>query len=140
MIEVKGNLWSYPCDIRAITTNGTIKKNGDCVMGRGCALEATTRYPGIASLLGARIKAQGNVPHMLAEGLISFPVKHEWHEQADLKLIEQSAKIISAWADVEGWDSIVIPRPGCGNGRLRWAEVKPVLEPYFDHRFHIITF
>ena len=40
MREVVGNLWTYPADIRVITTNGTVKNDGTCVMGRGCAAEA----------------------------------------------------------------------------------------------------
>lgn len=35
MIEVKGNLWTYPAEVRVITTNGFVKKNGEAVMGIG---------------------------------------------------------------------------------------------------------
>ena len=54
MIEVVGNLWTYAADFRAITTNGTVKFDGRAVMGRGCAREATQRYPKIARQLGYR--------------------------------------------------------------------------------------
>ena len=40
MIEIKGSLFNEPCDAFCITTNGFIKKDGTCVMGRGCAKQA----------------------------------------------------------------------------------------------------
>jgi hypothetical protein len=59
MLEAKGNLWEHPADIRIITTNGTINSRGECVMGRGCALEARTAHPTHSRLLAKRIKAEG---------------------------------------------------------------------------------
>jgi hypothetical protein len=155
MKEVKGNLWTYPADVRVITTNGTIKKNGECVMGQGCALEANKKW-GIAGLLGKALKAFGNVPINLSSlynanrqwkeafALWTFPVKHNWFEKADLTLIKASAVLLSQDIDEdypndEG-NVILIPRPGCGNGGLLWEDVKPVLEPILDDRFHVITF
>ena len=98
MIEVVGNLWEHPADCRVITTNGTVKNNGECVMGRGCAAEAKLRYPSVAHYLGGRIQGSGNHVNVLfdktddAAGLISFPVKHNWFERADMALIERSAE------------------------------------------------
>lgn len=151
MIEVKGNLWTFPADIRVITTNGTLKKNGEAVMGRGCALEATVRYDGIARVLGNSIRNHGNHVAFIygsVEGIYSFPVKHDWWDMADLALIERSAgelvKLMDALptnaASLLQHTRVVMPRPGCGNGRLKWADVKPILEPILNDRFHVITF
>lgn len=144
MKEVTGNLWTYPADVRVITTNGTVKKNGECVMGRGCAAEAKQRWPDVPKMLGAHLEARGNIPMRFPDNLglvlLSLPVKHQWYEKADPKLIEVSAKILAAWADLHKWETLVLPRPGCGNGGLRWENVKPVLEPILDDRFHVITF
>lgn len=150
MIEVKGNLWTYPADVRVITTNGTVKKDGTCVMGRGCALEAKKMLPWLPQFLGSVISKNGNSPYLLDRSedgqLYSFPVKHNWYGKADIRLIEESAKAIiplinsQAYLLPYGARTIVIPRPGCGNGGLNWADVKPVLEPILDDRFHVITF
>lgn len=148
MIEVVGDLWTYPADVRVITTNGFVKSNGECVMGRGCALEAKNKQPGIALALGRLIQQHGNHVFLLNNGkpkLYSFPVKHVWHEKADPKLIERSAKELLSKVDPDFPNDeghvIVLPRPGCGNGQLKWEHVvKPVLAPILDDRFHVITF
>jgi hypothetical protein len=136
--------------IRVITTNGTVKKNGEAVMGRGCALEAKTKWPSLPMLLGQAIANRGLSTRLLytAHGygggkppvphthLISFPVKFHWMEPANLALIQKSmAELVVIKhsslrynSNVEGGPTIVMPRPGCGNGRLTWDAVKPVLE------------
>lgn len=152
MIDARGNLWTYPPkapDARVITTNGTVKKNGECVMGRGCALEAARRWPRFPLYLGQQLLQCGNVvldcgiwPSAGApsERIVTFPVKHEWHQTADLDLIRKSAIDLVQLTGTMGWTTIVMPRPGCGNGHLDWAVVKPVLEAVLDDRFHVITF
>lgn len=145
MVEVVGNLWDYPADVRVITTNGFIRKDGCCVMGRGCAKEAAEKWPDLPKVLGDLIKGFGNHCHLLFRDpvLASFPVKHNWFEKADLELIRRSAQELVALATdqtwIDGWKTVVLPRPGCGNGQLRWEDVKPVLEPILDDRFHVIT-
>jgi hypothetical protein len=42
-------------------------------------------------------------------------------------------------ADKFRWQHIVMPRPGCGNGGLDWADVEPVLSKLLDDRFTVIT-
>ena len=142
MIEVTGNLWTYPADVRVITTNGTVKANGECVMGRGCALEAKRQQQGIALALGRLIQQRGNHVHLLNNGkveLYSFPVKHHWMQKADLALIARSAEELLCEVET-GPLVVVLPRPGCGNGGLKWSDVKPAIAPILDDRFHVITF
>lgn len=154
MNEVTGDLWKFEADYRCITTNGFVKKNGSAVMGRGCALEATQRYPDIAEILGQLLKIHGNHVHELgylesregkresfAMDLLSFPVKHHWMKRADLSLIRRSAEELRDFMDkADPGYTVVVPRPGCGNGQLSWTEVKPILVPYFDERFYVIDY
>lgn len=115
-----------------IPTNGTVKKDGTCVMGRGLALAIKSRYEELPVLLGTQISNEGNQVYVWAEyGIVTFPVKHNWWEEADLKLIEKSCKelvgcIIRYFNDTTAL--LYIPRVGCGNGKLSWDVVKPVLE------------
>lgn len=145
MLEVRGNVWevysSY--DAFCITTNGVVKRDGGCVMGRGIAREAKERFPGIDLVLGRSIKLNGNrvvaLGKVQGKYLCSFPVKHKWNECADLKLIELSVTQLIALADKYKWERVLLPRPGVGNGKLSWELVKPIVER-LDDRFSLITF
>ncbi|MGF1472959.1 MAG: ADP-ribose-binding protein [Rubrobacteraceae bacterium] len=145
MQEARGNLWDEPCDLRVITTNGATRKDGAAIMGRGCALEAKQRFPGIDLKLGRLIQQHGNRVMRLAKltdgsVLASYPVKHHWKEEADPALIERSAHQLVALANTFGQTNVLLPRPGCGSGRLSWGEVKPLLESILDERFTVITY
>ena len=135
---VYGNLWDWfdKGFAIAITTNGFVKNNGECVMGRGCALEAKKRFPSIATKLGSIITSNGNNVNLIMNRIYSFPVKHNWWEEADLDLIRRSCKELTDLTSGE----VIIPRPGCGNGKLSWNIVKPILETELSDRFSIITF
>lgn len=145
MKEVYGNLWNYPAQARVITTNGFVKKDGTAVMGRGCAKEAAKKYPQLPEALGMRIQEHGLTVEVfgLSETIIAFPVKYNWYEKASVELIAQSTVELLEKANTrreEPWRTIVMPRPGCGNGGLWWGDVKLLLEQILDDRFHVITF
>ena len=140
MKQAKGNLWEFPAEVKLITTNGFVKKDGSCVMGRGCALEAKKKFPGIEFRLGKFLQAHGNRCFRLAPDLATFPTKHNWMEQSDIELIKKSCGEIMAMADKFSWVTIVLPRPGCGNGGLKWEDVEPIISELLDDRFTVITF
>jgi hypothetical protein len=131
--------WGLPGHRIAISTNGFIKKNGEAVMGRGCALQGTLRFPGLAARLGVYIRRQGNTPGYLLLGpesgppptdrLMILPVKHNWWEKADIELIVLSRDfLMREGARNPDW-TFHVPRLGCGNGKLNWAtEVRPLME------------
>lgn len=149
MIEVRGNFWTYPADVRVIATNGTVKPSGECVMERGYGTEAEAKFPNLPALLGKHIKEKGNVvsvPMTTKEDdgsvwhLVSFPIKHNWWGKADPYLIAKSSNQLVSIAGVHGWGRIVLPRPACGfgdDGRLRWENVKKLL--ILPDKFHVIT-
>lgn len=150
MIEVYGDLWTYTHEkpiIRCITTNGMVKRDGTCVMGRGCAREAAKKYPELPKLLGVSIRNNGNIlrvfPNLgarmwavagaddnknIGDHIIAFPVKHKWMEPADPLLIVASAETLARVARKDPDTIFLLPRPGCGNGQLDWKDVKPLLE------------
>lgn len=144
MKEVKGDLWKFHEADKwvCITTNGTVRKDGRLVMGRGCALEAALKFPDLSKYLGSLVKGFGNIPLVLEkQTIITFPVKYHWHEKANLNLIIQSAHMVKKIVDMMELKELHIPRPGCGNGKLDWSVVKPELKKIFtDDRFIIVSF
>lgn len=141
MKEITGELWDYYGKrgyVVCITTNGTVKKDGAAVMGRGCAKEATQRFPGIDKQLGERLQRCGNNCHALLNPdkkivTQTFPTKHNWWEPSDLDLIRRSAIQLGGLASMAVNLIFILPRPGCGNGQRTWAEVKPLLEDLPDN-------
>jgi len=131
-------------DAICLTTNGVVKKNGCCVMGAGNARQARDKFSGIDKKLGDLIKENGNIVQIVWEiestFILSFPVKHNWWEKADIDLVESSTKQLVELTDKMGWEKVILPRPGCHNGKLKWlSEVKPILRKYLDDRFYIIN-
>jgi len=140
MREIRGDLWTYyGRAVIVITTNGYVTAGGECPMPRGCARQARELLPGLPRQLGRLVAAGGNHVFELGHGIVSFPVEHHWLENPDLRLIERSAAELVALADARGWTEVVVPRPGCGGGGLEWGEVRPVIAPYFDDRFSVIS-
>ncbi len=170
MREAKGNMLLMECDALVITTNGFVKANGEAVMGRGIAKQISSALPWIAKRLGDVLKRIGNVPHELTTyndiALVSFPVKPKsviydgnnivehakkqlgigysvlgFYAKADPELIVKSAKELVVLADAHpDWETILVPRFGCGAGELSWEDTKPLVEPILDDRFIACTY
>lgn len=136
IIEQTGDLmdWWRQGNLIGITTNGFVKKNGRAVMGAGIAKSIRDACPDLDLELGVRLRAHGNIPMVFPDHhIFTYPVKHNWWEEADIDLIAESGRYIAARFYEGGAARIDIPRPGCGNGKLNWADVKPVLEEIFVH-------
>ena len=151
MKEISGNMFSLVylkfADAICVTTNGFVKKNGRAVMGAGVALQARKIFKGLDLDLGRLIKKNGNIVQIIRSEtiynkrlpVVSFPVKHNWWEKADLELIRKSLEQLQVLTDFNQWSKVILPRPGCMNGKLSWLrEVKPLLESVIDDRIYII--
>ena len=144
MIEIIGDIWVQKCDWLCVTTNGVIKADGKAVMGKGIALQTAQRYPNISTILAQKLKDRGNIvsPLLFANGkwIISFPTKLDWRMPSDINLIKQSAIQLKEAFDKQIKKPIImLPRPGCSNGGLKWEDVKEVIEPILiDDRIILI--
>lgn len=166
MKELKGNLWDLSIgNILCITTNGFVKNDGSCVMGKGIAAEAVKRFPGIQHTLGKLIKKNGNIVQPIGVYgnyiLVAFPVKPissytsevvghmkskfspkdnkpGWACIADINIIKESVKQLRGLFDAINI-KVYLPRPGCGAGELTWKEVKPLMENLPD-KYFVCTF
>jgi O-acetyl-ADP-ribose deacetylase (regulator of RNase III) len=165
-----GNIWKLAGDlgIVVITTNGFVKKNGACVMGKGIAAQAKQRFPDLEFKLGFYILKYGNRPFILGHNVVSFPVKPVgrlhcgfdimvvshmrgkfrpedtvpgWACTADPIIITNSCRNLVQMADKFGWKEIYMPRPGCGAGELKWDDIRPILlTELLDDRFIVCTY
>ena len=140
MLEIVGDIWDYTgTSVLVITTNGSLTPDGRAILGRGVAKQAALRFSGLAEKLGRIVSERGNHVINLGDGLVSFPVEETAWSIPDLQIISRSAKELRELADAMTWQKIVVPRPGCGGGGLAWEYVKPVLIPWFDDRFIVIS-
>jgi hypothetical protein len=141
MLETIGDIWTYADqgDVIVITTNGSVTRDGRAVFGRGVARQAALRFPGLADKLGRLLAEQGSHVFDLGNGVVTFPVEESPWSLPELRIIDRSAQELRALADRSGWRRIVVPRPGCGGGGLAWKDVEPVLAPWFDERFIVIS-
>jgi len=144
MRKETGDVWeAYNAGLWIIIpTNGFVKNDGSAVMGRGLAWQAKERFPCLPFDLGERLKEYGNHVFVFSRyRLITFPVKHNWMEIADLQLIEKSCKQLQEIFkyNLSGLPTpVYLPKVGCGNGKLDWNVVKPILEKYLDDRFVVV--
>lgn len=140
MHEITGDIWDWHGQaVIAITTNGSVSKSGRAVLGRGVAKQAGVRFLELAETLGSFVVKQGNHVADLGNGLVSFPVEETAWSQPDPRIIARSAKELRILADALGWQMIIVPRPACGGGGFAWSSVRPLLIPWFDERFYVIT-
>ncbi len=121
--------YMLPDVLYVVTTNGFVKTNGTCVMGRGTAKMAAELHPTLPAVLGDLILGHGNRPYMLPGNMMSLPVKHVWNEPADPMLIRRSLQQASILLRLYEHDGpVFVPRPGCGNGQLKWEDMRDMVE------------
>ncbi len=154
-------------DAFCIPTNGYLKDNGHNVMGAGIAKIANEKWS-LASKLGYYLKlTDADIPYVLDRidntYILNFPVKPVyrqatednivghmkgkfklgdyvpgWACKAEIQIIKRSIYCLQQMVDFYGWNKILLPKPGCGNGGLKWDEVKLAIQSILDNRFFII--
>lgn len=145
MREVTGDIWDCPADVILITTNGSIRKDGKAVMGRGVAKQARDKFPIVDTVLGRSLKSDGLSVCKIYEYSLgrrrqvwAFPVKYLWHLRANMGLIVDSAIQLKHLALIDSNRIFVLPKPGCGNGQLDWEDVRKLISPILPDNVHVI--
>jgi len=141
MIEQVCDIFSNKCF--CITTNGTVKRNDELVMGAGIALKAKILYPMLPILFGKHVRSNGNIPCLLKykdKIIISFPTKDHYSFKSDISIIINSSIKLVNIADELKLSEIYLPRPGCSNGKLNWYFVKKNICNILDNRFIVCTY
>jgi O-acetyl-ADP-ribose deacetylase (regulator of RNase III) len=126
----RGNLFESGCEILVNTTN--------CVgvMGAGIALQFKRTYPLMFekyradcskyAFKGGDLRAymQGNTM------ILCFMTKEHWKNPSKMEWIERGLTFLRDHLKSGQAKSIAIPPLGCGNGGLKWDEVKPLIIKY----------
>ena len=141
MLEEKGNLWKKHADGNCIIipTNGCVNSSGHAIMGRGLAKECKDKYVMIPQLYGEHLKSyiKHNLlapPYILLEyKIILFQTKTDWKQDSKLDVIELSADTLCKQVKSLRTQSIIsssiyLPHLGCGEGNLKWDDVRDVLK------------
>lgn len=108
------------------------------VMGKGVALAFANAFPAIIAPYKAACSSSAIRPG--TSRLYPIPgdpqsrcwaamaTKDHWRDPSQYGWVETALADLAANARAIGARSIAIPRPGCGNGGLDWARVRPMLE------------
>jgi hypothetical protein len=154
------NLWKpqpHP-GVYIVTTNFSVNRSNELVMGRGAALEAKNRIPGIAAEAGDfvikysethRTSDTGKVVpycfHLLRNprpdegkyGFGLFQVKWNYDQKADLGLINCSMVSLRYYCLTYPHISIRMNYPGIGFGQLPRSEVNKIVESFIPDNLTI---
>lgn len=140
----KGNVMDYIgiSDIVCVTTNGVVKKNGELVMGPGCARSFKERFPQLSMILGEYVSKYGNECFIAGKCrntyIVSFPTKNHFKEKSDINLIKKSAEKLVMIVNELNAKDVRIPSPGTGLGGLSKSYVYNPLMDILDDRFIIM--
>lgn len=112
------------------------------VAGKGLALEFRRRFPGnflayVRScrdgwLQPGRVLTSPAAPGSRPPYVFNFPTKIHWRDGSALSIIESGIPALVAETARFRAGSIAIPALGCGEGGLRWEDVRPLLEAAFS--------
>lgn len=133
MVELveKGNI----VEVEAEALVNTVNTKG--VMGAGIALQFKKAYPENYKLYEKASKADkiqigkifvtetGKITN--PKYIINFPTKQHWRNPSKLSWIKEGLIDLRNFILQKKVKSIAIPPLGCGNGKLNWKDVKPLI-------------
>jgi len=136
-----GNILSDEADVLVNTVNT------EGVMGKGIALAFKKSFPANFKHYEREVKAgKAQVGRVIvfATGLthpkyiVNFPTKKHWRHPSKMAYVEEGMQdLVEQMGRISDARSIALPPLGCGNGKLNWSDVKPVmlryLEPLSEH-------
>ncbi len=118
----------------------TVVNTVNCVgvMGKGVAAEFRKRYPVMfeqyQEICARKLMEPGKL--WLWKGpdqwILNFPTKRHWRNPSRLEWIDAGLRKFAAEYENRGITEISFPRLGCGNGGLKWDDVRPLMEAHLS--------
>lgn len=130
---IKGDLFSSPAQVLVNTVNL------DGVMGKGIALKFKKLYPEMfkkyQSFCENKMLEIGKLWLYKSETkwILNFPTKIHWRNPSKIEYIEKGLQKFVAMYREKNITSIAFPKLGCGNGGLKWEDVKPLMDHYLKN-------
>lgn len=143
MIVRNQDMWNDEPGLRIVTTNSSITSRGNLVMGRGAALEAKQKFPGIDFSAGSiinnlygRLSKYGFIVIWHKNNMLGlFQVKYTWMQDANLDLIKYSTEQLINYIKPLEQRYYHMNFPGIGNGRLNYDSVYDIIKALPDNVF-----
>jgi O-acetyl-ADP-ribose deacetylase (regulator of RNase III) len=108
------------------------------VMGKGVALRFKEVFPSNFRAYAQAVKENKVVTGRMfvfpaggANGvkfIINFPTKEQWFQPSQYNWISEGLKDLVQVIQEKRIESIALPPLGCGNGKLKWEKVRPMIE------------
>ena len=113
--------------------------NTEGVMGKGIALQFKKAFPATFEAYRRECEA-GHIRigkmfvhelgALMPRYIINFPTKKMWRQPSRLEYIRSGLDDLVTQVRRLGIRSIAIPPLGCGNGGLKWSDVRPLIEEH----------
>ena len=133
---IKGDILQSPADVICFTSNGVMGPKG-LVMGAGSALAFRVAFPGLelaffGTMQHTVLEYGFRVVEFQSRLIGAFQTKTHWMQDSTAELVEKSCLALTQWlADHEG-QTVAIPYPAIGYGKLSKAVVEPLLRVLSD--------
>lgn len=108
-------------------------------MGKGLAEAMAKRFRGLYPQYVTAVIGGAMTPHSLTlfrvghnKQILCFPTKEHWRNDSNLTLVEEG--LIRLTASYQGFNiqSLAVPALGCGEGKLSWNDVHPLITKYLN--------
>lgn len=115
-----GNLYDSDIDYKCFTSNATLNKEGELVMGAGSALTIKGMYPELPKVFGSMLKNRKTYGAMIdySSKIIAFQTKVDWKEDSKTNIIKNSVYRLHEMMNSMDDCLIGLPIPGIGYGRM----------------------
>jgi len=132
-IEVKGDVLASPAQVVVNPVN--------CVgaMGKGIALQVKLKYPGVYREYVNVCRHVGLKPGQLhcrplteTQWVFNLPTKRHWRDLSRIEDVEAGLRATVINMNKLGFTTIAVPALGCGEGGLKYDDVRPLIIQILD--------
>jgi ribA/ribD-fused uncharacterized protein len=129
-----GDVSADKAEVIVNTVNARLSPSGRGVMGAGVAKAFKERFPSIMgdyeqAIRSGELREGTAMLFDLPDGRkwAALATKADWRDPSQMEWVESSTKQLAELMKAQGLKSVALPPPGCGNGKLEWSEVEPVV-------------